>query len=103
MHFCMAQKAGKDFDVMRRYIEDGEVREEKIQRTNRYFVSDAKGDVIYKKDGDREISMGGTAGEHILLYNEPDQYPRDRVDDRYYIKEARKMIEPFLNKQLELL
>ena len=99
MNFCMAQKAGKKFDVMRRYIEDNEIKEEQIQRTNRYFVSDTKGDVIYKKNEDREISMGGVASEHILLYNEPNQYPRDRVKDQYYIKECKKVISQFENKQ----
>lgn len=99
MDFCMAQKADKKFTVMRRYIQDGEVKIEELQRTNRYFVSDPRGDVIFKKKGDREISMGGTAGEHTLLFNKPDQYGRDRVDDSYYIKEARKVIEPFLSQQ----
>lgn len=104
MKFCMAQKAGKKFDVMRRYIdrEEGKIKEEEIQRTNRYFVSDARGDSIYKKDGDRELSLGGVADEHVLLFNEPNQYPRDRVKDQYYIKEARKIATEFENQQGEL-
>lgn len=99
MNFCMAQKAGKKFDVMRRYIEDGQIKEEQIQRTNRYFVSDAKGDVIYKDSGKKQISMGGVADEHVLLFNKPDQYPRDRVKDQYYFKECMKVISQFENKQ----
>ena len=102
MQFCMAQKAGKKFDVVRRYIEDGQLKTEEIQRTNRYFISDARGDSILKKTENKEISMAGTSGEHILLYNEPDQYPRDRVKDSYYQKEAKKIIEPFENKQQSL-
>lgn len=102
MDFCMAQKAGKKFDVIRRTIEDGELKEEEIQRTNRYFISDAKGDSILKKTDKKEISMAGTSDEHILLYNEEGQHDRNRVKDQYYIKECLKVIKPFENQQTTL-
>jgi len=102
MDFCMAQKAGKKFDVYRRYIEDGKLQEEKIQRTNRYFVSDAKGDSIFKKNEEKEISMAGTSNEHVLLYNSEGQYDRSRVKDQYYVKECLKIVEPFENQQTSL-
>jgi DNA polymerase elongation subunit (family B) len=102
MDFCMAQKAGKKFDVYREYIEDGEIKREQVQRTNRYFVSDPRGDRIYKDSGSKQISMAGTSGEHVLLYNKENQYDRSRVKDRYYVKECRKIIEPFENQQQSL-
>jgi hypothetical protein len=46
--------------------------------------------------------MAGTSGEHVLLFNEPKQYSRDRVKDQYYIKEAQKIIKPFENQQQSL-
>jgi hypothetical protein len=46
--------------------------------------------------------MGGTSGEHVLLFNEPDQYPRDRVKDQYYIKEAKKITQEFDHQQMSL-
>lgn len=102
MDFCMAQKAGKKFDVIRRYIENGELKEEEIQRTNRYFISDTKGDSILKKTDKKEISMAGTSGEHILLYNRENQYDRSRVKDSYYLKESKKMVKPFEENQGDL-
>jgi hypothetical protein len=102
MDFCMAQKAGKKFGVYREYIEDGEIKREQVQRTNRYFVSDPRGDRIYKDSGNKQISMAGTSGEYVLLFNEPEQYSRDRVRDQYYIKEARKITDKFDHQQMTL-
>lgn len=103
--FCQAQRPGRKFDIFYQYIEDGKIKEESKQRSNRYFIArKGRGGQLLKRDDEKELRM--VAGEDVVLVNEPpedEESLRDLVREEYYIQEARKLVVPIKNNQLSFL
>jgi len=100
--FCMAQRPGKQFDVVYKHIENNSITTEKLQRSNRYYVAKRGGVLLKKRENGSTISM--VAGEHTQLLNEaPKEGDRSLVKERYYINEAKKLVIPIENRQLKFL
>ena len=105
LDFCTSGKIDKKFSVIYKYIKNDEIREEVIQQTNRILVTTSKhGGIILKASGDKTIRS--FVGENVLLVNDLDalkaKYPLIPVNRAYYIREARKIISSFLDRQLAI-
>lgn len=105
LDFCMAHKPGKKFDVIYEHVENGQLRREEVQRSNRYFICETgKGGSLIKKTPSKELVFTGTSGHNVYRVNsKPTPEMRELVNERYYIEKAHQEIAPIDNKQLSLL
>jgi hypothetical protein len=100
MEFCISQKTGSNF-ILEHHTTDGV---EKLQKTNRYFLS-KKGGLLIKRD----IHSGKTTSLHVgktakVLNNYDPSVPFDdyEVDLAFYEKEVMKAIDSIEPKQMRL-
>ena len=97
--FCKSQKVGGQYKVERHYIQDGKHCIEKLQKTNRYYIS-VVGDSIYKVKAD---SMSNLAANYMVTmlndYVELDNY---KINYNYYVHKANEIIHAFDKSQLSL-
>lgn len=102
--FCKSQKTGSQFIVLHKTIEelpDGNrrIKAEKLQKTNRYFVSKQGGSLVKLKNNGSETNM--EVGYITTILNDFD-YDADyisNVDYSYYERECNKIIE-IINKEV---
>ena len=94
--FLMSQAVDKKFKVVH--------GEKPIQRINRYYAS-TNGEYLYKvdPDGDRDKTNMLTKSGVTILNKFDDTPIKDRkINYRYYISEAKKVIADFTEQQLSL-
>lgn len=94
--FLMSEKTGKQWTV--------EYNSIKQQRTNRFYASD-NGYFLYKwklENGVKEYQNMLTASGVTLLNNLDDLKEDPKINYRYYITEANKIIAKLKNRQLSL-
>lgn len=94
--FMMSEKTGKQWNV--------EYNNTAQQRTNRFYAS-TDGYFLYKwkeNDGEKQYQNMLTASGVTLLNNMDDLKDNPKINYRYYITEANKIIAQFKNKQLSL-
>ena len=100
--FCLRLKVNSLSDAMFRHLKDGDIVEDKLSRTTRYYISN-NGGTLYKqfKDG-RE--NGVNIGYGATIFNKYEEKPikEYKINYLFYIKEAQKLIDAIDNKQLEL-
>ena len=91
--FLMSQAVDKKFNVYH--------GEQKIQRINRFYAS-TDGAYLFKNDVDKVSNMLTKSGVTIL--NKFDDLPIEdrKINYRYYISEAKKIVADFTEQQLEL-
>lgn len=91
--FLMSQAVDKKFNVYH--------GEQKIQRINRFYAS-TDGAYLFKNDVDKVSNMLTKSGVTIL--NKFDDRPIEdrKINYRYYISEAKKIVADFTEQQLEL-
>lgn len=102
LDFCIAQKAGRKFDIIYYWNDNGQLKEKKVQKTNRYYIGKGGGSLV-KRSKKREISM--VAGEPLILLNKHDEdkpIESYNIKYQYYIREAYKIINEFKTKQQSL-
>lgn len=102
LDFCIAQKAGKKFDIYYYWNDSGQLNKEQQQSTNRYYIGKGGGSLM-KETSKKKISM--VAGEPVRLLNKhDDEIPIDSYNIKYsyYIREAYKIINEFNTKQQSL-
>jgi len=100
-NFCTSQKAGSEFEIEYHYIknDDNNIPTkfiEKMQKTNRYYIS-TKGGALLKKKNNKYTSMA--AGLTIEIFNnyiEKDMKDYN-IDYNYYISECNKVINVIMN------
>jgi len=100
MEFCISQKTGKNFE-MELHTSKGI---EKLQKTNRFYVS-KKGGGLYKKDKYSKKIIGLYVGRTISLLNDYDSstpFSEYEVDFSFYEKEVQKIIDEIEPKQMKL-
>ena len=104
--FCMQLKTNsKSTPYFRHFNESGNLVDDKLNRMTRYYISiDGKSSgVLYKKfDGNR--INGVNVGYSVTIFN---KYVKKDWDDykinyRFYIAEAHKLIDPLIKKELNL-
>lgn len=94
--FLMSEKTGKQWTVEYNGIQQ--------QRTNRFYAS-TDGHFLFKykiEDGMKKYQNMLTASGVTLLNNFDDLKEDPKINYRYYITEANKIIAQFKNKQLSL-
>ena len=91
--FLMSQAVDKKFNVYH--------GKQKIQRINRFYAS-TDGAYLFKNDVDKVSNMLTKSGVTIL--NKFDDLPIEdrKINYRYYISEAKKIVADFTEQQLEL-
>jgi len=102
LDFCIAQKAGKKFDIYYYWNDHGELRKEQQQSTNRYYIG-LKGGSLMKETSSKRISM--VANQPVILLNDYDEnrtIESYKVKYSYYIQEAYKIINELQSKQMTL-
>ena len=95
-NFLMTQRVDKKF-----FIKHGE---KKIQRINRFYAS-TNGPFMYKVDkNDKDNFSNMLTKSGVTVLNKFDDLPIDsrKINYRYYISEANKVIIDFTEQQLEL-
>jgi hypothetical protein len=103
LQFCTAKKTDDKFDNYRFYIEDYEIKREKLQNTVRFFVAKS-GDQLYKVDKKTGETINYCAGYNIEILNDVDDtnISKFNVNHNYYISECYKVINQIEDKQLKL-
>ena len=91
--FLMSQQVDKKFEVL--------YGENRVQRINRFYAS-TNGQYLFKKDGDKENNMLTKSGVTILNQLYDTTVEGRKINYRYYISEAKKIIADFTEQQLEL-
>jgi len=100
--FCKAQKVGGQFTIERHYLdkETNTLGIEKMQKTNRYYVSNV-GSKLYKvKNEDNLHDL--VSGYSVTVFNDYFNKGNYDINYGYYAKEVRKLIQPFDQSQLSL-
>ena len=91
--FLMSQQVDKKFEVL--------YGENRVQRINRFYAS-TNGQYLFKKDDDKENNMLTKSGVTILNQLYDTTVEGRKINYRYYISEAKKIIADFTEQQLEL-
>lgn len=100
--FCLRLKTNSSCTGIYKYLENGEIKELELPRTTRYYIS-TNGGPIVKKFSDGRIT-GVNVGFNTTLFNtfiEKD-FSEYNINYRFYIQEARKIIDAIEDKQLTL-
>ena len=104
--FCMQLKTNsKSTPYFRHFDESGNLVDDKLNRMTRYYISiDGKSSgVLYKKfDGNR--INGVNVGYSVTIFNKYIEKNWDdyKINYRFYIAEAHKLIDPLIKKELNL-
>ena len=91
--FLMSQQVDKKFEVL--------YGENRVQRINRFYAS-TNGQYLFKKDDNKENNMLTKSGVTILNQLYDTTVEGRKINYRYYISEAKKIIADFTEQQLEL-
>ena len=91
--FLMSQQVDKKFEVLH--------GKKRVQRINRVYAS-TNGEYLFKKDAEKESNMLTKSGVTILNQLYDTTVEGRKINYRYYISEARKIIADFTEQQLEL-
>jgi len=91
--FLMSQQVDKKFEVYH--------GKRKIQHINRFYAS-TNGEYLFKKDADKETNMLTKSGVTILNELYDTTVDGRKINYRYYISEAKKIVAGFTQQQLEL-
>jgi hypothetical protein len=89
----MSQQVHKKFEVYH--------GKQKIQHINRFYAS-TNGEYLFKKDADKESNMLTKSGVTILNELYDTTVEGRKINYRYYISEAKKIVAGFTQQQLEL-
>lgn len=102
--YCLSEKTGSQFTMEYHYLDEDVKVIEKLQKTNRFFIS-KKGGTLMKHKAD-DSYHNAALGWIVTILND---YKEDKlseylsnIDHKYYISEAKKIIELIEDKQLTL-
>jgi hypothetical protein len=91
--FLTSQQVDKKFEVLH--------GENRVQRINRFYAS-TNGEYLFKRDGEKEQNMLTKSGVTILNQLYDTTVEGRKINYRYYISEAKKIVADFTEQQLEL-
>ena len=101
--FCKSQKAGSQFVIEHHYHTNDEyglavLKKDKLQKTNRYFVSNSGGTIMKKKENGSYTNI--VSGYNITIFNEYYKSDNYNINYNYYIHQANEIINKVKNNQL---
>lgn len=102
--YCLSEKTGAQFTMEYHYLNGDHKVIERLQKTNRFFISKTGGTLMkHKADDSYHNAALGWIVTILNRYDESKlQEYLDNVDHKYYISEAKKIIEQIEEKQLTL-
>jgi CRISPR/Cas system CMR-associated protein Cmr5 small subunit len=104
LDFCTAKKIDSKFENYLYYIEDFELKRNKLQDTVRFYVS-KRGDQLYKVDKKFGEKINYCVGYNVKILNDLNKstsFDEYDVNLSYYIAECYKVINQIEDKQLKL-
>jgi hypothetical protein len=105
--FMLSLKAARDSKLVLEKVEGLKKEYEELQSTIRYYIANTK-DTLKKVmppigDNKEDRIIGINVGYSVKICNDIDQFSFEDLDYGFYIKEAKKLIEPiFKTKQKDL-
>lgn len=102
--FCLRLKTNSKSTPIYEYVENGEVKKKTLPRTTRYYISNhINAGILYKDFGDDRIS-NVNVGYNAILFNkyEEKEFSEYKIDYNFYIREAMKIVNSIIDKQLTL-
>lgn len=102
--YCLSEKTGNQFIMEYHYLDGDKKVIEKLQKTNRFFISNRGGTLMKHKSDDsyHNAALGWTVSILNKFESEKENEYLHNIDYRYYIAEAKKVIEQIEDKQLTL-
>lgn len=102
--YCLSEKTGSQFRMEYHYLDGDNKVIENLQKTNRFFISKKGGTLMkHKADDSYHNAALGWIVTVLNIYDESKlQEYLGNVDYKYYICEAKKIIEQIEEKQLTL-
>lgn len=94
LDYCLSQKTGQDFDTKEITMLFDELEEIKLQKNNRFYVSNTGSSIVkVKRDSGRRTSL--VAKQSLTVLNNLDDKPISKRDINYdwYIEQAWKVID----------
>ena len=105
LDFCIGGKSKGDWYQISRYIDDDKLAEDKLQKINRYYISN-KGCKIIKINSKDQREIQLEAGQWLqTVYNKMKLYVRWSkydIDDRYYIQAIEREISNIMAESNQL-
>ena len=102
--YCLSEKTGAQFTMEYHYLDGDRKVIDKLQKTNRFFIS-KKGGTLMKHKVD-DSYHNAALGWLVTILNRYEENKMteylSNVDHKYYISEAKKIIELIEDKQLTL-
>lgn len=100
--FCLRLKTNSNSTPFYKYIKDGKIVIDKLNRTTRYYVSNNGGSLSKSFDANR--SSGVNVGYTVTLFNNYIEKPMSdyNINYNFYISEVNKIKNSIENKQLSL-
>ena len=91
--YCAGVRCTSDWVFINTYMKKGELHEEEIQKTIRYFVS-KKGSKImkYNKTDGRKTNVEKNGNQTIFIKYEEKPWEEYDIDERFYLEKIRKEI-----------
>jgi hypothetical protein len=98
--FCKAQKIGGQFKAEYHEFKRGKLKIIESQKTNRYYVSTTQSKFYKRKDNGSLNDL--CAGYNVELFNDYVEKKDYKINYRYYISAAQKIVDVMEPKQLAL-
>lgn len=103
--YCLRIKTNRNSDPFFDYLEDGDLKTIKMDKTSRYFISN-KGGAIYtigSGDSKREGKKNGVnVGYNTTLFNRYEQRDDYNINYNFYIAESKKIVNLIEGSSLDL-
>jgi hypothetical protein len=101
--FCMRFRVDKDYIAQYKYIDENNIKIKNLTKTTRYYISNNGGQLLKKKTTNGSIT-GVNVGFISTIFNQYVEKPMDEynINYKFYILEAKKIINQIENKQLNL-
>jgi hypothetical protein len=101
--FCMRFRVDKDYVAQYKYIDEDNIKIKNLTKTTRYYVSNHGGQLLKKKIANGSIT-GINVGFISTIFNQYVEKPMNEynINYKFYILEAKKIINQIENMQLNL-
>lgn len=92
--YCMSQKSDAKFTIIYRYVDNGIIKEETLQKSNRFYMTDLSNGsgVILKYNKDTNKSSRIVAKYSVKPFNDYIEEDDYKLNYGFYLKECEKII-----------
>ena len=91
--YCISQKADNKFQMIFSSLHKGQIQEEVLQKSNRFYISkNGVGGVIFKRERDKTRETRIVAGYYSVVFNDFIEKEDYEINFGYYTRECNKVI-----------